>query len=241
MSSATRTVFYKELGSSFTAKSRYLSLAGYFAISSALFCTSLQLGEGKFWTLQSLWTLSVALPLPVLVSLLTMPLFAGERAAGTFEPLLLLPVPMRKFVVGKFAASYIQACLAIAGSFVPWLLISHTLKARAPTPASLNASFAMLFLHAFSWTALGTLTSALSRRPWLAAVGTLISGTALMLLWVAVSHFWFSGNWLSTSFPLFRELLDAAGGHITLASAVFHATFGLWCLFTATRILEGER
>lgn len=241
MSSATRTVFYRELGSSLSSRSRYLSFAAFFAISSAFFCTSLQLGEGRFWTLQALWTISVAVPLPILVSLVTMPLFAGERAAGTYESLAMLPIPMRKFIVGKFIAAFLSTCVAIAGSLVPWLLLSHTLKSHAPAFSTISAPCVILLLQAFSWTALGTLSSAISRRPWLAAVGTIISGGALMLAWAAVAHFWLSGNLFSSTYPIFREILDAAGGHVSLSSFAFHVAFGLLCLFAATRVLEANR
>lgn len=241
MSGVTRTVFYRELGAAVLSRSRYLAFAAFFAISGALFCSALQLGEGKFWTIQALWTLSVALPLPIIASLITMPLFAGERAAGTFEPLALLPIPLRKVVVGKFLASYLSVCLAIAGMLVPWLTLSQILKGRAPAPGTLAAPLVILALHAFSWTALGTLSTALARRPWIAAVGTILSGSALVLIWGAVSLFWLSGNWLSNAFPVLAELLDAAGGHVSLHSIVFHLAFGILCLFSASQALEAGR
>ncbi len=241
MSSVTRTVLYREVSAALFTRTRYFFFAAYFAFSSALFCSVLQLGEGKFWSLQTLWTLSVALPMPILVSLVTMPLFAGERSAGTFESLSMLPIPMRKVVIGKFVATYLSVLLALLGSVVPWLFLTHTLKNRAPDPLTLIAPFLLIALHSFSWTALGTLSSALSRRPWLAAVGTLFFGAAFMLLWAVVSHFWFSGNLLSSSFPIIRELLDASGGHISLTTIVFHISFGVCALFISSQFLEVRR
>ena len=241
MSNVARTVFYREFGSAVFGKSRYLAFAAFFSVSAALFGTAIQIGEGKFWTLQALWTLSVALPLPILVSIITMPLFAGERSSGTYESLAMLPIPLGKVVAGKFIASYLSVCVAIAGSLVPWLFLSRTLKGGTPPISSLAGAITMLLIHAFSWTALGTLSTALARRPWLAAVGTLISGISLMLAWAACSRFWLGGNWLSASFPTMGELLDAAGGHIHLHTVVFHVAFGLWCLFAASQSLEASR
>ena len=85
MSSVTRTSFYRELSASLFSPARYATFAAFFALSAAFLSASLQIGEGKFWTLETLWTMSVAIPLPLLVSLVTMPLFAGERAAGTYN------------------------------------------------------------------------------------------------------------------------------------------------------------
>ncbi len=241
MSSATRTSFYRELSASIFSPARYVAFAAFFALSAAFLSAALQLGEGKFWTLEALWTLSVALPLPIFVSLVTMPLFAGERAAGTYESLALLPIPLRKIVVGKFTASFLSVCLGLAGSTVPWFLLCHALDSRAPDSILLEAPLVLLLLHAFSWTALGTLCSAMARRPWIAATGTLFAGGGLMLLWAASSRFFLSGNLRSSPFPIWGELLDAAGGRIALHSIVFHVMFGLWCLFACVQILEAKR
>jgi ABC-2 type transport system permease protein len=241
MSSATRTSFYRELGASLFSPARYATFAAFFTLSAAFLSAALQLGEGTLCTLEELWTISVALPLPIFISLVTMPLFAGERAAGTYESLALLPIPIRKIVIGKFAATFLTVCVALAGTIVPWLLLMHALRERAPSSALLCVPMILLVLHAFSWTALGTLSSALARRPWIAATGTLLSGGALMLLWAAFSRFFLDGNWRASPFPIWGELLDAAGGRIAPHSVVFHVMFGLWCLFVCIQTLEARR
>ena len=133
MSSATRTSFYRELGASLFSPARYATFAAFFTFSAAFLSAALQLGEGTLWTLEALWTISVALPLPILISLITMPLFAGERAAGTYESLALLPIPIRKIVIGKFSATFLTVCVALAGSIVPWLLLMPVIGCPAFT------------------------------------------------------------------------------------------------------------
>ena len=229
MSAISRTVFYREFFASLFSRSRYIEFALFHSLSGAFFCTALQLAEGRFWTIQTLWTLSVALPLPIIVSLVTMPLFAGERASGTYEPLRMLPIPLGDVAIGKFFSSFLSVVVCMAGSLVPWLVLCHVLKDRAPATASLAGPATLLLLHAFSWTALGTFA------------GTLVMGCALMMLWSAVSHFWLGGNWLSSSFPIIEEALDAAGGHIRLHTVVFHIGFGALALFASIRTLEANR
>lgn len=241
MNQVVRAVFCREFFASLFSRSRYVSFALFHALSGALFCTALQLAEGKFWTIQALWAFSVALPLPIVVSLATMPLFAGERSTGTYEPLRMLPIPLGDVALGKFAATFLSVVVCIAGSLVPWLVLCHVLKERAPSTASLAGPCVMLLLHAFSWTALGTFSSSVARHPWVAAAGTLVMGIAMMMLWSAVSHFWLGGNWLSTSFPVLEEILDAAGGHLRLHTIVFHLGFGALALFAAVRTLEANR
>lgn len=234
-------VLAREFFSSLFSRSRYIAFALFHALSGALFCTALQLAEGKFWTIQTIWTFSVALPLPIIVSLTTMPLFAGERASGTFESLEMLPISLGDVAIGKFIASYLSVLLCLAGTLVPWFVLSHVLKTRAPDAATLIGPGILLVLHAFSWTALGTFSSSVARHPWVAAAGTLVMGVSLMLLWSAVSHFWLGGNWLSSSFPVMEEILDASGGHIRLHSIVFHLGFGALALYATMRSLEANR
>lgn len=241
MSSATRTSFYRELGAALFSPSRYVLFACFFAISAAIFSAALHLAEGKFWSLEALWTISVALPLPAVAAIVTMPLFAGERSAGTFESLALLPIPMRKIVIGKFTASFLSIATGLVGTLVQWFLLCHALGNRAPSGPVLTAPFVILLLHAFSWTSLGTLCSAIARRPWMAASGTLFAGGALMLLWAAFSRLYLGGNYSSSPFPIYGELLDAAGGRIAIHSIILHVSFGLWCLFASVQQLEASR
>lgn len=241
MSSATRTVFYRELWSGLFSPARYVAFASFFAMSAAMLAAALQIGEGKFWSLTALWTVSVAIPLPLLISLITMPLFAGERAAGTYEQLAMLPVPMRKIVIGKFAASFISACIGIAGSLVPWLLLCHFLGERAPAGISLCAPITILVLHAFSWTALGTLSSALARKPWIAAVGTFLIAAGLLFIWAAIARFFPGLTHEASSFPVLNELLDASADRIALHTIAVHVTFAFLCLYLSVFWLEERR
>ena len=240
--SITRTVFNREFWAAFYSPARYLTFTALFGFSAAILAASVQFAQGQFWTLQALWLFSVAIPLPLFVTMVTMPLIAGERASGTFEAMMLLPIPLRKIVIGKFLAAFLAICLGLLGTVVPWFLLVHTLGSRSQvSPEVLRAPYCILLLQAFSWTALGMLSSAVSRRPWIAAAGTLLSGIALMLLWGALAQFFLAENHHAPLFPIWDELLFAANGHIALHSIVFHLSFGLWCLFMAIHLLEARR
>jgi ABC-2 type transport system permease protein len=242
MSSITRTVWAREAMAGLFSPAVYTGLVAYFTLSAGLFFTALQIGEGTLWSLSALWTLSAAFPLPLLVMLLTMSLFAGERAAGTLDLLLILPIPMRKVIVGKFLAVCGTVLLGVLGALVPWIFLAHNLAGRLPPLAALLPAIAMLVLHAVSWTALGLLTSTLMRRPWAAGVATLLFGGGALLAWAALSRLMGGGQSPQTiSFPLVLELLDAAAGRIALRSVVLHLSFVAWCLFMCLHLLEARR
>lgn len=241
MAHTVRITFQREFAASAFSPSRYALFACFFTSSAALFSAIIHIAEGGFWTLEAIWTLSVALPLPVIASIVTMPMFAGERAAGTYESLTLLPVSMGHVVAGKFMASFLSLCVGLFGAMVPWLLLCHALGNRAPSSTLLIAPVALLALHAFSWTALGTLFSSIARRPWMAASGTILAGSLLMLVWAVFSRLYLGGNYSTTPFPIYTEIIDAAGGRIAFRSIVFHVSFGILCLFAAARAMELRR
>ena len=241
MSSVARTVLARELAAAFRSTAFYTGLAAFFALSAGLFFAALQISEGTFWSLPALWSLAAALPLPLLTILLTMPMFAGERAAGTLPLLLILPVSLRGLLIGKFLAAYSAVLLAIPGALVPWLFLSHNLAGRLPPAAALLPAVGLLALHALSWTALGLLASILARRPWAAAVGTILLGGGAMLVWASLSRLLLAAHLQVPAFPLLVELLDAAAGRIALRSVVFHLSFSIWCLFIGWHVLEGNR
>lgn len=241
MSGLTRVIWRREAAAYLRSPSAYTGQVAFLALAAGLFFTALQLGEGTFWSLPALWTVAVAIPLPLLTILLTMPLLAGERSSGTLQQIMILPIPMRRVVAGKFLAAYGAALLGLLGALVPWAFLSHNLAGRLPPMTALLPSMAVLALHAMSWTALGLLASAMAHRSWAAAVGTLLMGGGLMLAWASLSKLVFGGHLQPSTFPVIAELLDAAAGRISLHTAVMHVSFASWCLFMSLQVLEGRR
>ena len=241
MSRTTRIVWAREAFAMSCSPAVYTALTAFFALCAGLFFAALQIGEGTFWSLPALWILSVALPLPLLAILVTMPLFAGERASGTLPLLMILPVSLGRVVLGKYLAACGTVLLGILGAVVPWLFLARGLAGKLPPLAALAAGAAMLGLHGMSWTALGLLCSVLARRPWAAAVGTLMLGGGAILAWTALSRLFLGGHLHAPSFPLVTELLDAAAGRLALHSLALHLSLAAWCLFVSRHLLEARR
>jgi len=241
MSRTTRIVWAREVFAMSCSPAVYAALTAFYALSSGLFFAALQIGEGTFWSVPALWVLSVALPLPLLSILVTMPLFAGERATGTLQQFMMLPVPIGRVILGKFLAAYGVVVLGILGAGVPWLFLSRALGGKLPPLSALAPGMAVLGLHGLSWTALGVLCSVPARRPWAAAIGTLLIGGGAILAWAALSRLFLSGHLQAPAFPLAIELLDAASGRLALHSLVLHLSLVAWCLFVSRHLLEARR
>ncbi len=216
----------------------YASLAIFLAFSGGLFASSLHFGEGRFYSLQSLWTLSVALSLPLLAAMSTMPLFAAERSSGTMELLATVPVKERDLVLGKFIAGLGVVLIGLFASLACWLLLRRALPDKIPNVSTLWPATLVLGLQALTWTSIGTLMSLVARRPVWSACGTLLACLSFAWLWGGASRFFPEIRWHMPAYPLAIELLDAASGRLALVSLVRHASFTWFFLYVSVRLLE---
>lgn len=110
---------------------------------------------------------------------LTMRLFAEERARGTDELLFTLPVPGWKVVLGKYLSALAAFGLMIAGSLLYVLIVAGV---GEPRWGEILASYVGLALLGGLFLAAGCLTSSLTSSPLLAGVGGF---ALLLLLWLA--------------------------------------------------------
>ncbi|MDD5706879.1 MAG: ABC transporter permease [Kiritimatiellae bacterium] len=238
--SVTRIVWSREAARAFVTPAVYATLVIFAAASAGCFVAALQFGEGGFWSLPALWTLSVGLTLPVLAAMATMRLFAGERSAGTLTSLLTVPAPEREILMGKYLAALGTVLLGLAGAIVPWLLLRRALPYGMPPITTLTGPLLVLCLQALSLTALGTLASVLARQSWSAAAGTMLTVMAAALIWGACARFFPEVRGRAPLFPFLIELLDAASGRIALSSLVMHGSLTWGLLFASKRLLEAR-
>lgn len=218
-----------------------VALVFYVMASAALFALAWSFGEGRYWSLAALWALSAGLLLPLLAALATMRLFAGERADGTLELLLTAPAPASEVVAGKFAAALGLVWLGVLAAALPLPLLAQADPAgwhrHAGHP---GGALLTLLLQAVTWTALGTLASALARRVWGAATGMLLLLLAALVAWSVLLPFLPALRARAPLFPLVAELFDGATGRVSLNSLMLHLSVSGWLLFASARALEGR-
>lgn len=171
--------------------------------------------------------------------LLTMNLIAGERRQGTLAMLLSAPVSTREIVLGKFIGLLaVLAPMAALTALMPLSLAGVTaIDAGSLALATLGA---LLFVMAAA--AAGLYLSTLTRQPLLAALGTIASLLALVLLgeWArsAVGGGW--GELLAYPAPTTHLQPFLAGLFDSGALVYFVLFIGLF-LTLATRRLDNER
>jgi ABC-2 type transport system permease protein len=193
-----------------------------------------------FFGTQFCWLILLLAP-----PLITMRLFAQERASGTFETLLTTPVRDTQVVLAKFTAAlvlYTLMWLPLIGCLAfGW---RYSGASEPPDPGTLaGAALGLLLLGALN-LAIGCLGSALARSQSVAAMLGVAGCSGLFLLGFLGDRFNAGqtlGSHLLYSAALKDHLEDFVRGLVDTRPVVFCLSFTAFLLFLTLRVLESRR
>lgn len=174
----------------------------------------------------------------LIVPVLTMRLYAGERKNGTDELLLTSPVSEAAIIWGKYlgAVSFYTVAILLTAQF-PLVLFKY----GSPDLGKILTGYAGLFLMGCSFIAFGLFTSAMARSQTQAAIWSFFGLLLLWIIgWLAESMGGFSGKILK-HIAMLTHFEGFANGAIALSDLAYFATFILFFLFLATRVVESAR
>lgn len=243
------TLLRRELGTFF------LSLTGYVIISAVALLTGLSfvvlmmlIGTDPttmpitemFYQTYFFW-LVVLLISPVI----TMRLFALEKASGTFEALMTTAVSDTAVVVAKFLAAMIfymivwlplLACLYITRHF--------THQNVGMDDGTLGGMFIGIFLTGGLFLSLGCFASAMTRSQMTAAMISFVLGVSLFALGFLAKAIPMDAHWQSqviSHFGLFEQMHDFTRGVLDTRAIVFYVSMTFLFLFLTLRAVESRR
>jgi len=233
----------------------FLSLTGYIIIAAALFMmgfsfvvllvklrlepTPMPITE-MFYITQFFW-LIVLLATPMI----TMRLFAAEKATGTFETLMTTPVRDLEVVLAKF----FSALVFYAVMWLPLLGCILVVRYYTTDPNSLDAgviatTFLGILLLGCVFLSLGCCASALTRSQVIAAMLSLVLGATLFMLSFLADQFPLQPGWQTQAlsfFALGEQMRDFSRGIIDTRAIVFYTTLTFFFLFLTLRVVESRR
>jgi len=243
------TLTRRELGSYF------LSLTGYFIIAAATFLmgysfwiTLRQLQQVPtpmpvtelFFNLAYFWLIFVLTP-PVI----TMRLFALEKASGTFETLMTAPVKDLQVVLGKFTAAWLFHAVVWLPLLGCLLVVRHYANAAAPFDGGVVAStFLGIWLLGGVMVAIGCFASSLTRNQALAAMISLVACVSLFLMAYLADQFPDPQSWQAKAlacFSFFEQMRDFVRGVVDTRAVVLYASLTCFFLFLTLRVVESRR
>ena len=243
------TLLRRELGAIF------LSLTGYVIIASVTLLNSLSfvvlmtnLGNDPspmpvtemFYRTYFFW-LVVLLAAPII----TMRLFALEKAAGTFETLMTTPVSDLQVVAAKFATAIIFYMV----SWLPMVACLFVVRHFTNQPGALDAGtvggmYIGIFLVGCLFLSLGCFASAISRSQMAAAMISFVLGVTLFSLGFLAEALPATAQWQSqvpSYFGLFEQMHDFARGVVDTRTVVFYVSATFFFLFLTLRAVESRR
>ena len=122
----------------------------------------------------------------LLVPAATMRLWSEERRTGTLELLLTLPVTMMQAVIGKFLAAWLFMAIAIT---LTAPMVVTVLWLGDPDPGAMAGGYIGCLLLAGAWSAVGCVTSAMTRNQVVSFVLALTASLFLLLAgWPPVTN-----------------------------------------------------
>jgi len=249
---ATLSLVRRELGAYFISPIAYVVLATFLAVTGYLFYLSLgQLTargpKGISYPMQqmvndvSFWLVYLFIP-----PLLTMRLFAEERASGTLEMLLTAPLRDWQIVFAKFIACYLFYVLMWLPTllYLPILLDWHWGEAPQVDPWPVFSTYLGLALAGAMFLALGLLVSSLVKSQIISAFLALFAG----LIFIVAGVWRPDMDSIGTGYQVLYYFTvpshferNFSRGLVDTRNLVFYSTVALLCLFLTVRSLESRR
>ena len=233
----------------------FLSISGYVIISGLAFLVGLDfvtllsnLGTDPvsmpitqvFFNNLFLWVI-IVLTAPVI----TMRLFAQEKALGTFETLTTTPVGEVQIVAAKFTA----AVVFFVVMWLPTLAYMFIVEHFANQPGGLDhgtlaSMYLGLFLAGCLIISIGCFASSLTKSQVVAGMLTLVAGVVLLMLnWLAQNAAP-DGPWQAqvlSFFNLSQQMVDFTRGIVDTRVIVFYLSVTFFFLYLTLRVIESRR
>ena len=196
-----------------------------------------------FFNSQLFWFILI-----LVAPVITMRLFALEKASGTYETLMTTPVGDLQVVAAKFTAAIVFYTLMWLPTFVCLFIVAHfTNQASALDRGMACGMFLGIFLSGSMFLSIGCLTSSLTRSQVTAAMMSLAVGVALLIVaYLANSQaFPATGEWQIASvlyyFNLFKQMEDFTRGVVDTRTVIFYFSLTFFFLFLTLRVVESRR
>jgi ABC-2 type transport system permease protein len=234
--------------------SYFFALTGYVIIAAVTLLTGLSfvvlvhnLGTDPspmpvtemFYRTYFFW-LIVLLASPVI----TMRVFALEKATGTFETLMTAPVGDVQVVAAKFSGALLFYLVAWLPLLACLFTVRHFTNQNALDGGTVGGMFLGIFLVGGLFISLGCFASALTRSQMAAAMIALVLGVSLFALGFLAEALPATAHWQAqviSYFNLFEQMRDFARGVVDTRAVTFYLTATFLFLFLTLRVVESRR
>jgi len=170
-----------------------------------------------------------------LIPLVTMRLFAEEKATGTMEFLMTTPTTNTAIVMGKYLGSLIFFTVIILSSTVYYFIIAFY---GAPDRMAALGGYIGIWLEGAAFIAVGMMVSSWTKSQTIAAI---VGYMMLFLLYFSLSFVdYFSGRAADflRQMSTMTHMANFAAGLVTLADVVYYLSIIIFCIIVTRVSIE---
>jgi ABC-2 type transport system permease protein len=183
--------------------------------------------------------------LMLVAPVITMRLFALEKATGTFETLMTTTVGDMQVVAAKFAAALIFYAVVWLPTIGCLFIVGHfTNQPGALDGGTLGGTCAGIFLSGCLFLAMGCFASSLTRSQVVAAMISLAAGVILFIAAYLAQATPTVEQWQAQVlkyFDLFGQMENFTRGVVDTRVVIFYASATFFFLFLTLRAVESRR
>jgi ABC-2 type transport system permease protein len=180
----------------------------------------------------------------LLAPVITMRLFALEKATGTFETLMTTPVGEVQVLAAKFTAAVLFYLITWLPTLVSLIIVQRFTNQPRMDLGLVGGTYLGIFLSGSLFLSIGCLASALTRNQMVAAVVSLAVGVILFILgYMAMKNFSDTAaqSEVLFYFNIFKQMENFTRGIVELRAVIFYVSTTFLFLFLTLRVLESRR
>jgi ABC-2 type transport system permease protein len=244
------TLLRRELAAFFLAITGYVIIASVTLLIGASFSMIIKnLGNDTFtMPVTELFFNSLLFwfVLILVTPVITMRLFALEKASGTYETLMTTPVGDMEVVIAKFTAAVIFYMVVWLPTFACLFIVGHfTNQTNALDAGTLSGTYLGILLSGCLFISMGCFASSLTRSQVVAAMVSLAIGVILFIVAYMAQMIPATNQWQAdmvlSYFSLFKQMEDFTRGVVDTRTVVFYVTATFFFLFLTLRAVESRR
>jgi ABC-2 type transport system permease protein len=232
----------------------FMSFMGYTVIAAAVFLIGLSFvslttklqGEATVMPVTEIFFGSYFwLILLFSVPIITMRLFAIEKASGTFESLMTTPVSDLQVVMAKFTAGLLFYMVVWTPLLVCIVLLRYfTHEPILFDAANVGSTYLGIALLGMLYIALGCFASSLTKNQIVAAMIAFAIGFSLFALSYLADQVAMKSDWTNETFKamsIYAQMVDFSRGVVDSRYVVFYVSASAFFLFLTHRVVESRR
>jgi ABC-2 type transport system permease protein len=237
-----RTLWAREWAACFLSPIAYVTMVMFLLLSTWTFWSAVERHTGDTAPLAFLWCMSICLWLPVLITVITMRLFAEEQRSGTIETLMTAPVTEWQVVLGKYAGA-LSFLLVVLAPTVASVLVLYALSPgiRVLDLGGLAGAVLILLLVSLLCTALGLMFSVFTKNQIIAAITCFCGIVFPLLTGYFVKLLPFGSDRLVDYLWIENHLEDFSRGSVDIRTVALYLSATLFVLFLSVRVLESRK